>query len=290
MRVLYLQVVIASGKGGTGKTTVALGLALSLVNQPVTLVDCDVEAPNDNVFLKLRSTATIDVIIQVPQVDQDLCTHCGLCAQHCQFNAIAALPNKTVVFPDLCKGCGLCAKVCEPKAITEVPHKVGIINKARANSLTFYEGELDVGKPTAAPIIEKLRHMVEIKQGEVSEVIIDAPPGSGCNVLSAAKGVDFGILVTEPTPFGLHDLEVASKVFEALGIPYGVVVNKADGEDGEEAINQFAASRGVPVMLRIPFDRAIAEGYARGVTLPEMDEQWGDQFRLLWNQVKEAVK
>jgi len=281
---------IASGKGGTGKTTVAVSIALSLASgnrrDKLLFLDCDVEAPNAALFLNPEITAKEEVNIGVPKVDESRCLHHGRCTQVCQFHAIAALPNTTLVFPELCHGCGGCTLECPEQAIREEPHLIGIIEHGHAGAVAFGHGILNVGEPMATPVIRQLKRRIS---EEYDLCILDAPPGTACPVVESMRGADFLLLVTEPTPFGLHDLRLAVEVGrDELGLPVGVVVNH-DGV-GDRGVDEYCASEGLPILMRIPLDRRIAEAYSRGTPLVEAMPDYQEQFRHLMGQVEAEAR
>ena len=279
-------IAIASGKGGTGKTLVAASLALSLAatnpGQPPLFLDCDVEAPNAHLFLHTLLSEQQEVGLLIPIVDEAICTHCGKCAEVCQYHAIAVLGRKTLVFPQLCHGCGSCTAMCPEKAIREVPDRMGIIERGPADAgITFARGVLDVGEPMAVPVIRQLKKWTLPQPGQL--VIRDAPPGTSCPVVETVRGSHYLLLVTEPTPFGLHDLSLAAQVAGELGIPAGVVINRENGP--YPALDEFCAQNNLPVLLRIPFERAIAEGVAQGKTLVEIHPEYGEFFRQMFKNI-----
>ena len=278
-------ITIASGKGGTGKTTVATSLALSLaVDQslPPLFLDCDVEAPNAHLFLHPKLVDSKDVALLIPSVDEAKCTHCGKCAEVCQYHAIAVLGQRTLVFPQLCHGCGSCTVLCPEHAITEVPDRMGVLERGQASGgISFARGVLDVGEPMAVPVIRQLKKWAVAQPGQV--VIRDAPPGTSCPVVETIRGSDYLLLVTEPTPFGLHDLRLAIQVAVELGLPAGVIINRANGSYPD--LEAFCAAQQLPVLLRIPFERAIAEGVAQGDTLVEIHPEYGHDFRLIFSHI-----
>jgi len=253
-------VAIASGKGGTGKTTLAVNLALSLSGD-VQLLDCDVEAPNAHLFLKADTEGHEVVGIPVPEVDADLCNQCGECSQLCQYNAIAVLGTGVMVFPELCHGCGGCALVCPEDAIREVMRPIGVIEEARVGRVHLVQGCLNVGEALVPPLIREVR----ARSSDHGVILIDAPPGTSCSMIAAVRGSDFVVLVTEPTPFGLNDLALAVETVRVLGIPHGVVINRAGS--GDDRVLEYCAAEGLEILLEIPDDRRIAEAYARGLTL-----------------------
>ena len=283
-------IAVASGKGGTGKTTVATSLALSLAglvqttepeaNRPLFL-DCDVEAPNAHLFLKPELNMRKEVGNLIPQVDEALCSHCGKCSEVCQYHAIAVLGKKTLVFPQLCHGCGSCTLVCPEGAISEVLDVMGLLEQGPAlEAIHFGRGILDIGEPMAVPVIRQLKAWVKPQPGQW--VVIDASPGSSCPVVEAIRGADFLVLVTEPTPFGLHDLRLAAEMGRKLALPAGVVINR-DGISGAEAgfgdqVEAYCREQGLPVLMRIPFERTIAEGIAAGRNLVEIHPEMRADF------------
>jgi MinD superfamily P-loop ATPase len=281
-----MKITIASGKGGTGKTMVATSLVYSLAatnsEQPPLFLDCDVEAPNAHLFLHPRIAEQQEVGLLIPSVDEAKCTHCGKCAEVCQYHAIAILGQKTLVFPQLCHGCGSCTALCPEKAITEVPERMGVIERGlSAVGISFARGVLDVGEPMAVPVIRQLKKWAISQPGQV--VIRDAPPGTSCPVVETVRGSDYLLLVTEPTPFGLHDLRLAVQVAVELGIPAGVIINRENGP--YPALDEFCANNNLPVLLRIPFERAIAEGVAQGKTLVEIHPEYAKRFHRMFKQI-----
>ncbi|MGB3995672.1 MAG: ATP-binding protein, partial [Acetomicrobium sp.] len=215
-------ITVASGKGGTGKTTVAVNLALTLENiLSVQILDCDVEEPNVHLFLHPEFKYSEIVTLPVPAVDQGKCVGCGKCSEICAFNAIIVLGTKVVIFPELCHGCGGCSRFCPEGAISENPREIGGIKGGWAGQIGFIQGRLNVGNPLAPTVINAVKKRGKTSQADVA--IIDAPPGTTCSVVASLKDCDFCILVTEPTPFGLNDLILAVDVARQLQIPFGVV-------------------------------------------------------------------
>jgi len=248
---------IASGKGGTGKTTVSVNLA-KVLGSAVRLLDCDVEEPNDHLFLKGSTTKEETVTIPIPQVDESLCDGCGECGSFCEYHAIVSFGTMPLVFPEMCHGCGGCAKVCPKKAIREIDKRIGIVETLQAGNITLIQGRLDVGVAMAPPLIREVK--ARLQNG--LPAILDAPPGTSCPVIATLRGADFVVLVTEPTPFGLHDLKLAVDMVRELGIPFGVVVNRVG--IGDDRVHVYCSEENVPVLLEIPDDRRIAEVYSRG--------------------------
>jgi MinD superfamily P-loop ATPase len=250
-------VAIASGKGGTGKTTIAVNLALCLPHA-VQLLDCDVEEPNCAIFLKPNLVSREDVAIPVPRVDETLCTACGECGKFCRYHAIVSLKTTPLVFPELCHGCGGCTLVCPEGAIREEPRPIGIIGEGTAGRIDFLQGQLNVGEAMPVPLIRALKKKVR-RDGLA---ILDCPPGTSCPVITAMRGSDFVILVTEPTPFGLNDLRLAVETVRAIGLPFAVIINRADA--GNDSVRRFCEEKDIPILLELPDDRRIAEAYSRG--------------------------
>jgi len=271
---------IASGKGGTGKTTIAVNLALSLPEGTVQLVDCDVEEPNSHLFLSPSIHQVTSVGISVPRIDEMKCTYCGKCAQVCEYHAIAVILKNVLVFDELCHGCGACSYLCPEKAIFEVEREIGIIQEGSANGISFINGILNIGEPMASPIIRKAKE--RIQKNKIA--ILDAPPGTACPVIETVKGSDFCMLVTEPTPFGLNDLELAVGMLEKLGIPKGVVINKAD--IGDRGIWDYCKSKNIPILMEIPMDRGIAESYSKGIPFIIEKTSYISQFQELFKKVE----
>ena len=288
-----MRIAVASGKGGTGKTTVATSLALSLAadrkqvlpaSSPPLFLDCDVEAPNAHLFLKPTFERRQEVGLLIPRVDEARCTLCGQCAEVCQYHAIAALGKRVLVFPQLCHGCGSCTLTCPEHSISEIPDVMGVLEGGTADSgIHFARGVMNVGEPMATPIIRQLKKWAAPKPDQI--VILDASPGTSCPVVESVRRADFLLLVTEPTPFGLHDLKLAVQVGRELNLPMGVVVNR-DGI-GDGGVDDFCETAGLPILMRIPFDRAIAEGIAQGQTLVEIRPEYLALFQKMFLQITE---
>lgn len=274
---------IASGKGGTGKTTVATNLALVLGDR-VELLDCDVEEPNAHLFLKPQIDRTEQVDTPIPLVDEAKCTFCRKCAEICRFNAIAVVGRKVLVFPELCHSCGGCVAVCPEGAITEIGRELGTVNYGHRNGIKFINGRLRVGEAMSPPLIKRVRASRDPER----ITLIDAPPGTSCPVIAAMNGADFILMVTEPTPFGLHDLKLAVEAVRLLGIPCGLVVNRAD--IGDDKVFAYAREEGLPVLLTIPFERGIAEAYSRGETIIEALPQWRAKFLQLFADIEALIE
>lgn len=274
-------IAIASGKGGTGKTTVAVNLARSL-GVGVRVLDCDVEEPNANLFLKGQQTGTETVTIPIPQVDEALCDGCGECGRFCRYHAIVSFGTTPLVFPELCHGCGGCTLVCPRHAISETGRRVGVVETQVADGITLVLGRLDIGVAMAPPLIRAVK-----AQGQVqSMVLLDAPPGTSCPVIATLRGSDFVVLVTEPTPFGLHDLSLAVDMVRQLNIPCGVVVNRMGV--GDDRVHRYCREQELPLLLEIPDDRRIAEAYSRGELIVDALPEYRSLFSTLFWNIREC--
>ncbi len=265
-----MKIAVASGKGGTGKTTLSCAMAFAAQGE-VTLLDCDVEEPNSHFFVQPKIETEERIHRLVPAVDAEKCTGCGECARVCQFNAVISLGRKTMVFNELCHSCGACARICPTGALHEVYTPIGTIEIGRRDHVSFASGRLDVGQAMSPPVIRKtLEH--SSAQGLT---IIDCPPGTSCPYVTAVKGCDAAVLVTEPTPFGLHDLKLAVDTIREMAIPFGVAVNRMTEENN--VISAYCAAESIPLLLQIPEDRRAAEAYSRGepinTVMPELNEK-----------------
>jgi MinD superfamily P-loop ATPase len=277
---------VASGKGGTGKTTVATSLALSISSVKdiqVQFLDCDVEEPNAHIFLKPLIKESKSIFVLIPKVDESKCSFCGKCAEICAYNAIAVFKDKVLIFSELCHSCGGCVLLCPKKSITEVNKEIGIIEIGESNNLQFIHGILNTGEVLSPSLIRAVKKCIN----SIGTVIIDAPPGTSCPVIEAIKGSDFCILVTEPTPFGLNDLILAVEVLKKMDIPFGVVVNRAD--TGSNEVENYCSKEGIKVLMKIPFERKIAEAYSRGITIVEAIPRYGEKFVRLFEFIKAKV-
>jgi MinD superfamily P-loop ATPase len=271
---------VASGKGGTGKTTVSVNLA-RVVGRDISLLDCDVEEPNVHLFIPGDISQKETVTIPVPYVDEAHCDGCGECGAFCQFHAIAVFGRKPLLFPEMCHGCGGCSKVCPRQAIREKKKRIGSIDTIQANDITIVQGRLDVGETVSPPLIRAVKH----QRLNGRPVILDAPPGTSCPVIAAIRGADFVLLVTEPTAFGLHDLELAVSMVRALDISFGIVINRVGVGDGR--VHEFCRREKIPILSEIPDDRRVAETYSRGELIVDALPEYSALFQRLWENILE---
>jgi len=269
-----VKVAFASGKGGTGKTTVAVNIAniLQQTGVDVQLLDCDVEEPNAHLFLLPRIDGSIPATVRIPEVG------CGVCAEFCEYNAITVFKNTVIVFPELCHGCGVCAQFCPERIITESDRAIGVIEGGAAGGIGFVQGRLNVGEVLAPPLIRQVKE----KAPKAAVTLIDCPPGTSCPVIEAVRDMDLVVLVSEPTPFGFYDLTLMAATLKTLAIPSGVVVNRCD--IGNDELYRFCDREGLPILAEIPHDRRIAECYSRGALITESLPAYRELFANLWQQ------
>ena len=275
-----MKIAVASGKGGTGKTTVSVCLALSLAEQnPIQLLDCDVEEPNAHFFLEYPSCETAPVSVSIPDVDQTLCTACHTCVEVCQFNALALIKDEVLVFPQLCHSCGGCWYFCPEKAISEQSREIGSLKTCNHDRVQLVYGSLNIGEPMSPPLIRDVQKKID----KTKTVIIDSPPGTTCPMMVTVQNADFCILVTENTPFGLHDLEISVEAIRTLELPMGVIINRSD--IGKSDVQAYCRKNDLPILLEIPFDHRIAEAYSNGTpfieTLPQYKEKFVEVFEFI---------
>ena len=281
-----MKVAVASGKGGTGKSTVSTNFAylLSESYKDVCLLDCDVEEPNCHIFLKPNFTQVFSVNVAIPEIDLDKCIKCGKCAEICQFNSLAFVREKIIVFPELCHGCGSCGLICPASAIIEGKREVGIVEKGTGQGFDFVHGKLRIGEAMSPPLIKEVKNSVQNKIQ-----VLDCPPGTSCPAIASVYGTDYVFLVTEPTPFGLYDLKLAVEVIKKIGLPFGIIINRSGEND--KFIEDYADSENIAILTRIHDDRRIAECYSKGElilqALPQYKEAFHPLVDILFNEVKE---
>lgn len=280
-----MKIAIASGKGGTGKTTIATNLAVSLSQsgQAVQYLDCDVEEPNGHIFLKPHIECVEEATVGVPQVDESKCTGCGRCGQLCQYSAIICIQKHVLTFEQLCHSCGGCMAVCRELAITEKQRRIGVAEYGAVDGVAFGHGRLDIGAIQTPALIRHVKRHAK----DDAIVILDAPPGTSCPVIEAVKGTDFVLLVTEPTPFGLNDLELAVGMVRALQLPFAVTINRCDM--GDDSVEQYCRREGIDIAMKIPNDRKIAEAYSRGTMMVHVRAEYTAEFRRLYEHISERI-
>jgi MinD superfamily P-loop ATPase len=278
---------VASGKGGTGKTTIATSLAIS-IDGSVQLLDCDAEEPNAHIFLRPKIESIEKVFIPIPEVDQEKCSYCGKCRDVCAYNAIAVIPktgNKkgtVLVFPSLCHGCGSCSYLCPEGAIKEINKEIGVVETGSSaeGNIQFIHGRLNIGEAMAPPVIRQIKSHLN----SACTAIIDAPPGTSCPVVESVRGSDFCLLVTEPTPFGLNDLTLAVEMLRKLNIPFGVIINRSD--IGDNKVDKYCKRENIRILMRIPFKKEIAAAYSKGIPLVIENPVFKQKFNELYKDIK----
>lgn len=281
-----MKISIASGKGGTGKTLVATSMAVSLASpgeRRITLADCDVEEPNAYLFFPERTLLERkECLVPVPVINEAKCTHCGKCSEVCAYHALAVLPETVLLFPELCHGCDACTLVCPEKAVSETSRSVGELFRARSGGVEVIWGELALGEARTTPLIKA------VKDGAKGEtVIVDCPPGTSCSLVESVRGTNFCLLVTEPTPFGLYDLDIALRVLEKMNIPRAVLVNKSGM--GDRKVYEYLEKRNIPLLMEIPLDRKIAQLYSRGEIFAEKMPEWKARFAGMVREIEEMI-
>lgn len=283
-----MRIAIASGKGGTGKTTIATGLAHTLArDHSVWYKDCDVEAPNGHLFFSLDLDQNSEAVTRIPEIDDRKCTACGKCVEVCQFHALAKIASTILVFPQLCHGCGSCTWNCPHGAITELPHPIGLLEFGNTpDGIVYSRGTLTISEPMPTPVIRQLKQKVAANKTEIT--ILDAPPGASCSVVETLRSSDYIILVTEPTPFGLHDLKQMVGILNDMHIPAGLIINRQKQE--YPPLEAYCLDNGLPVLMRIPFDRKFAEGIASGKLLTEIDPGYVHLFSDLFEGIENSLQ
>lgn len=281
-----MKIAVASGKGGTGKSTVSTNLAyfLSKVYKDVALLDCDVEEPNCHIFMKPNFSYSEKVFVPVPKVDDKKCIACGQCSEVCQYNALAFVKGKVLIFKELCHGCGSCKLICPVDAISEDGREVGVVESGFAQGFNFIHGKSRIGEAMSPPLIKAVKKYGDEQNFKLQ--ILDCPPGTSCPVIAAVSGVDFVVMVTEPTPFGLYDLKLAVDVIRKIGLPFGVVINRSCEND--KLIEDWAKEENINILTKIPDDRKVAECYSKGELVLRAMPEFKKYFEPLLSIVKEA--
>ncbi|OQY19686.1 MAG: (4Fe-4S)-binding protein [Desulfobacteraceae bacterium 4572_35.1] len=285
-----MKIAIASGKGGTGKTTLSVALAQA-ADKNVQLIDCDVEEPNGHIFIDAQLDKHEDVTIPIPVLDKTLCNNCGKCGEICQFNAIVTIGDKTMIFDDMCHSCGGCILVCPQQALTEQQKTIGYldsgsntINCGQVHQLSFIKGSIKIGEAMSPPVIRAAKKKADQNQ----LTIIDCPPGTSCPMMTAVCDCDFVLLVTEPTPFGLHDLKLAVETMRCMDLPFAVIVNR-DG-CGDERVSEYCSAEKIPLVLKIKDDRRVATAYSRGEGLLSALPELAPKLRSLLDDISTWTK
>ncbi len=285
-----MRVAVASGKGGTGKTTVTVNLAryLALENKKIQLVDCDVEEPNAHFFLDVSYDQEKKQYVPVPDINMDKCLgeSCQKCIRECRFKALIWMVDQVMVFPELCHSCGLCSLVCPADAVEDSTREIGTMRHSEKDWLHIYGGLLRIGEAMAPPLINKVKKAALAEQEDLT--ILDCPPGTTCPVIESLEGADYVILVTEPTPFGLYDLQLAVQLMRKLHYPFGVVVNR-QGMGGEEKLDQYLSEENIQVLARLPHTKQAAQAYSRGELLVDAFPEFREIYAELWQLVKNSV-
>jgi MinD superfamily P-loop ATPase len=273
-----LRISVASGKGGTGKTIIACGLA-AVINNSV-YIDCDVEEPNGHILLKPLIHKEEPVFKLIPDINYETCSFCNKCIEVCEFNALHNLKSEIYLYAELCHSCGACYYFCPEKAIIERPVLNGIIRSGKfSKDKLFYDAYLTVGESSAAPLIRKVKSAFDGDR----PLIIDSPPGTSCSMQEAVKDSDFCILVTEPTPFGFNDLKLSLEVLRQLNVPFGIVINKYD--NNYSRLNEYIRFNMQTLLMNIPFRMDIAGSYSKG----ELTTEAVEDFRLMMKELSEKI-
>jgi len=278
-----LVIAVASGKGGTGKTTIATNLVCTIaqMGQKVQYLDCDVEEPNGHIFLKPRINRSQQVTVDVPQVDLEKCTGCGKCSEICQYSAIVQLKgNNVLTFEQLCHSCGGCMRICPADAIKPKPLNIGDIDFGKDGDVDFISGRLRIGYVRTPSLIKEVKK--HIKENHLA--IIDVPPGTSCPVVEAVKGADFVLLVTEPTPFSLNDLKLTVGLVREMNLPCAIVINRYG--IGNDKVEKYCAAENIDIVLKLPDDRRIAEAYSSGRIIVDVLSEYKKQFSELYEYIK----
>jgi len=281
-----MNIAVASGKGGTGKTTISLCLASYYADKEISvaLLDCDVEEPNVNLFLQSEIMGKVEAHVLIPSVDNSLCSGCGKCGEICQYSAIVLIKGKPLVLKEMCHSCGGCFLVCPEKAISEVKRTTGVIELGELNGIQYAGGRLNIGEAMSPPLIKDVK---EYYSGAVIR-IMDSPPGTSCPVIESVKGCDFLVLVSEPTPFGLNDLKLAAEMARAMKIPFGVVENRTS--PGNNSLREFCKSESIPLIASIPDKKEIAVRYSRGDSVSYIKENYRNELDKIANHISSSVR
>lgn len=281
-----MKIAIASGKGGTGKSTVSVNLAYLLAQKldNIALLDCDVEEPNCHIFFNPTFNYSEKFDIIIPKINIEKCVSCGKCVEACQFNAMAKIKDKILIFDELCHGCSACKIICPEDAIIDSTREIGILEAQINGKLSFIQGKTRIGEAMSPPLIKKVKNFADNKNFDIQ--IIDSPPGTSCPFINTVYGVDFVVLVTEPTPFGFYDLKLAVDVIKEINIPFGIVINKSNEND--ILIESWAKDEGIKIITKIPEDIKIAQAYSKGDILLEKMPELEKYFLPFWDLISEV--
>lgn len=283
------NIAIASGKGGTGKTTLSTNLAAFIAEQQeIVLVDLDAEEPNSGLFIDGSPIFQEEVFKEIPQWDETQCTQCGKCAKACNFHALIKLGPSVLIFPELCHSCFVCSELCPANALPMVKNRIGMIRESELGMLHFVESRLDIGQEQAVPIIAKAKKYVKQKFPNIHIAIFDSPPGTSCPMMEATKDADFVILVTEPTPFGAHDLALAVETMRAMNKDFGVVINR-DGI-GDNEVENYCMHQQIPILAKIPNNRQVATHYSSGKLIYQDFPEVKDALIQIYNHCLTVTK
>jgi len=281
-----MNIAIASGKGGTGKTTISMSLASYYAdkNISVAILDCDVEEPNVNLFLQATVNEEVLTTVLVPMVDVSLCTGCGKCGEICEYSAIVLIKGKPLVLKEMCHSCGGCFLICPEKAISEVERETGIVELGESNGIKYAGGRLNISEAMSPPLIKDVKEYYP----EAEIRLLDSPPGTSCPVIESVRGCDFLVLVSEPTPFGLNDLKLAAEMARAMKLPFGIVENRAS--EGNNSLKDFCVRESIPLLASIPNTREIAVRYSRGDSVSYIKENFNGELERIAVHIDKTVK
>ena len=284
-----MKIAIASGKGGTGKTTLSTNLAAYIAeSQKVVLSDLDVEEPNSGLFIKGALIKEENKFTMKPEWKEDKCTLCGLCQEVCNYNAIVKLGNEIVVFPELCHSCYACSELCPTNALPMVPQKMGVLKHFEKNGISFIESRLDIGQEQAVPLIAQTLEFVDENFPDTSIKLYDSPPGTSCPVIEATKDADFIILITEPTPFGFNDLKLAIETMKKLEKKFAVVINRFG--IGNDDVVEYCEKENIPLIAKIPNNRKVAELYSRGELIYDKIPEVKQELKKITDYILKILK
>lgn len=266
-----MKIAVLSGKGGAGKTFVAVNLAAAAVK--ATYIDCDVEEPNGRLFWKPEDVHSTPVCTLLPDFDAEKCSGCRKCVDFCRFHALLYIKGKPMLFPEVCHSCGGCMLVCPEGAIHEAPKQIGVLEEGRHGDVTVVTGVLNPGEASGTPLIREA-----LKKAE-GLTVIDCPPGSACSVMESIMDADYCVLVAEPTAFGFHNFQMVHELAALLGKPCGVIINKQ--AERYLPLESYCQERGLPVLDRISYDTALGKLLADSEIAVEQLPAYRERFAEL---------